>query len=165
MAIPAIPSNFYVQAANQQVYLLWTLVPGATSYSIQRSTDGINYSNLATASVASYLDTTVSVGTQYWYQIASSNTSGTSLYTTPQYIIPSPTAELSLQALRLASQQRADRVNSNFVTLPEWNTFINQAMYELYDLLITAYEDYFLADPIQFTTNGSTSSYPLPDGT
>ena len=75
---------------------------------------------------------------------------------------------MSLGQLRLMSQQRADRVGSNFVTLPEWNTFINQAMFELYDLLITADEEYYVATPAMFiaqgTNNSETFLYPLPDG-
>ncbi len=72
---------------------------------------------------------------------------------------------MSLGAIRLAAQQRADRVNSNFVTKSEWNNYINQAMYELYDILITNYEDYFIATPVQFTVNGNDFLYPIPDGT
>ena len=71
---------------------------------------------------------------------------------------------MSLGELRLRAQQRADRVSSNFVTLPEWNFFINQAMYELYDILIDCYEDYFEAPEIIFYSNGSDYFYPLPDG-
>jgi uncharacterized protein YqcC (DUF446 family) len=37
-------------------------------------------------------------------------------------------------------------------------------MYELYDLLITAYEDYFMAPKIHFVSPGNQSSFPLPDG-
>jgi len=89
---------------------------------------------------------------------------GTSSYTNPQSATPTPTAEMTLGQLRLASMQRADRVNSNFVTIPEWNNYINQAMFELYDLLITIYEDYYIAPPIQFVADGTTFLYPLPNG-
>lgn len=89
---------------------------------------------------------------------------GTSNYTHPQAVIPTNWSEMSLAQIRLMSRQRADRVNSNFVTDPEWNSYINLAMYELYDLLIDEYEDYNMATPIQFTTDGSTFLYPLPDG-
>lgn len=67
--------------------------------------------------------------------------------------------------MRTKAQQRADRLNSNFVTTPEWNEYLNQAMYELYDLLIDQYEDYYKA-PISplFQVNGSSYVYPLPDG-
>lgn len=164
MAIAGTPQSFYVQQGNLTVYLLWSPVAGATSYQIQRSTDGTTYTNLASPSVSNYLDTTVTPGSQYFYQVASINGSGTSTYTPPQSIIPAPTSELSLQELRTRSQQRADRINSNFVTLPEWNFFINQAMTELYDLLIDVYEDYFIAPEITFVASGSEFSFPLPNG-
>lgn len=164
MAVPGIPTNFYVQQGNGQVFLLWDITPTATSYQIQRSTDGVNFSNLATSLLNNYLDTTASLGTQYYYQVAGINLSGTGSYTASQNIIPTPTSEMSLAGLRLASQQKADRVNSNFVTLPEWNFFIDLALYELYDLLIAVSEDYFMAPAISFVTNGSQNLYPLPDG-
>jgi hypothetical protein len=71
---------------------------------------------------------------------------------------------MSLGELRLRARQRADRVNSQFVTDTEWNYYINQSYFELYDLLIDVYEDYYLTAPYGFTTNGSGSVYPLPDG-
>lgn len=164
MAIPSTPTNLYVQQGNRQVYLSWDLSTGSTSYSVQRSTDNVTFVTISSTVVTNYLDTAVSVGVQYFYQVASTNGSGTSSYTTSQSIIPTPTAEMSLGQIRLAAQQRADRVNSNFVTLPEWNSYINQAMYELYDLLITVYEDYFVATPYQFTSDGTTFQYAIPDG-
>lgn len=169
MAIPGIPVNFNVQTANRIVLVSWNISVGATSYIIQRSLDNVTFSTLVTISgsplATSYQDTTVSSGTQYWYKVASSNGSGTSSYTNSQSVTPSPTGEKTLSQIRLEAQQRADRVNSQFVTMPEWNKYINQAMFELYDLLVTVYEDYYVATPIQFTTDGSTYLYPLPSGT
>lgn len=168
MAIPAAPNGFIVQQANQQVLVSWDLSTGATDYLIQRSLDNVTFTALATVTgsplATSYLDTAVTLGTQYWYKVAASNVDGTSNYTNSQAAIPTPTAEMSLQQLRLSAQQRADRVNSNFVSIPEWNQYINQSMYELYDLLITVYEDYFVATPAQFVTDGTTFLYPLPNG-
>ena len=163
MALPSIPSNFFVQQGNSQVYLSWDLVPGATSYSVQRSTDGVTFATIATPSVPNLFDTTVTVNTSYYYQVASVNGTGTSPYTNPQTIVPVKPGELSLGELRQRAQERADMVNNQFVTLPEWNFFINQAYYELYDLLITSYEDYFVAPRLSFQTTGA-QSYDLPDG-
>ena len=165
MAFPGIPQNFYLQQGNQQVYLSWDISTGATSYSVQRSIDGVNYTIISTPAINNYLDTSVVLGTQYYYQIAATSAGGTSPYTPAQSVVPAPTAEMSLGQLRLMAQERADRVNSNFVTLPEWNLFINQAMYELYDLLVTVYDDYFKAPSASFTTNGNQQLFPLPDGT
>jgi len=113
-----------------------------------------------------YLDTAVSLNQKYWYKVASSLDGGTtySSYTLPLSEIPVPTAEMALAQIRYQAQQRADRVNSQFVTKHEWNAYINKAMFELYDLLITVYEDLYVAEPIQFVTTGSQYQYPLPDG-
>lgn len=165
MAIPSTPTNFYVQQGNGQVLVSWDISAGATSYSVQRSTDGVTFSVLASPTAVEYLDTSVTLGTQYWYQVAATNGSGTSSYTSNQSIVPTPTGEMSLGAIRLAAQQRADRVNSDFVTLPEWNSYINQSYMELYDLLVTVYEDYYVAAPVQFQSDGTNYLYALPNGT
>lgn len=168
MAIPAAPQNVELQTNNAQNLVSWTASAGATSYSIQRSLDGVNYTSLSTSTLPKYLDTTVSTAIEYWYQVASVNSDGTSTYSLPSdaplSLIPAPIAEMSLATLRLTSQQKADRVNSNFVTMQEWNQYISLAMYELYDLLITVYEDYYIAPIAQFNTDGSTYLYSLPNG-
>ena len=163
MAIPAIPQGFYLTQGNGQVFLSWSITTGATSYYVFRSTDGVNFSSVSSSSAISYLDTSVSVGTQYYYKVASINASGSSSFTSAQAVIPALQGQMSLGEVRLRAQQRADMVNSNFITTPEWNYYINQSYYELYDLLITAYEDYYVAPALQFTTDGS-SQYDLPTG-
>lgn len=162
MAIPSQPSNVTVQQANSQVYLMWDLVAGSTSYSINRSTDGVTYSVVGTPSVNNFLDTTVVVNTLYYYQVASTNGSGTSGYTSAQQIIPTLNAKMSLAQMRLSSLQRADRVGTDFVTVPEVNSYISQSLFELYDLLITLYEDYYVQTPYVFLTDGSSQQYTLP---
>lgn len=164
-----MPSNVFLQTQNLQNLVSWDIAAGATSYSIQRSTDGVNFSTLDTSSVNNYLDIAIVSGTLYYYQVASVNSSGISSYATPGNgnavaLAPAPNAEMSLLSLRFACQQKADKVNSNFVTTPEWNTFIDLALYELYDLLITTYEDYNVATPIQWLSDGTTFLYPLPNG-
>lgn len=163
MALPAIPQNFFVQQGNAQVFLSWALVSGASSYSVKRSTDGVTFTEIATPLVPQYLDSSALINTQYFYQVASVSSGGTSPYTQPQAIVATLPGKLCLGELRLRSQQRADRVNSNFVTLPEWNFFINQGYYELYDMLITVYEDYYIAPRLVFQTTGA-QSYDLPNG-
>ena len=162
MATPVGITTLYVQQANGTVLLTWNAVPSATSYSVQRSTDNATWTTIASPTGLSYSDTTGTVGTLYYYQVAAVNSSGTSPYTQSQSVVPVNAGDMSLGQLRLAAQQRADRVNSNFVTLPEWNSYIGQSYYELYDLLITLYEDFFVKAPYTFATDGTTSQYTLP---
>lgn len=73
--------------------------------------------------------------------------------------------QVSLGALRLQSQQRADLENSSYITTSEWNQYISQSAKDLTDLLVAAYgNDYQFATPYQFTTTNA-QSYALPDGT
>lgn len=164
MATPVTPTTFAVQQGNQQVYVSWDLNVLALSYVVQRSSDGLTYATIASPTTPNYLDTTVTIGQLYYYQVAAVNGSGTSPYTAPLSIVATPTSEMTLFQLRLAAQQRADRVNSQFVSNTEWNEYINQSMFELYDILVDSYEDYFLAPPVQFPIIGNTPTYPLPNG-
>lgn len=169
MAIPAIPTNFTVQTANQQVLIQWALTVGATSYDVVRSEDNVTFTALSTVSgsplATSYLDTSAVLSTQYWYKVRATNSSGSSSYAVSQSGIPVPTGEMSLAEIRNKAKERADRVDSQFVTDPEWRGYINQAMFELYDLITTVYEDYSLAVPIGLTCDGTTYQFPLPNGT
>jgi len=164
MASPAIPSNLVAQQGNLKVYLSWDASLGATGYQINRSTDNINFTSIAAGYTPnSYIDSTALVGVKYYYTVEAEG-SPNSPPCSSQIAIPAPNGELSLAELRLRAQQRADMVNSQYVTNAEWNFFINQSMYELYDILITAYQDYFEAPEVSFTTTGSQYTYPLPDG-
>ena len=53
------PNPVYVQQANGQVLVSWGSSAGATSYSVQRSTDGTTFSNVASPTTLQFLDTTV----------------------------------------------------------------------------------------------------------
>jgi hypothetical protein len=160
---PSIPQNLIAQQGNGQIYLSWDQVAGATGYPLQRSTDNVNFSTIATLTAAEYLDPSVIVGTTYYYRVASTNGIQSS-FSNSVSAVPALTGEMSLGQVRLLAQQRADRVNSNFVTKEEWNSYINQSYTELYDLLVTLYEDYYVAPPLTFQTDGSTSQYTLPNG-
>lgn len=163
--VPYQPQGLTAEQADGNILLNWRASLTATSYRIQRSTDNVNFSTLATVGqTTQYQDSLPGVGYQYYYQVAAINSSGTSPYSSVATAIAAPPSEMSLYELRLRSQQTADRVGSEFVTVTEWNAFLRLSMYELYDLLIGSYEDYFATQLIYITTNGSQQYYPLPDG-
>jgi hypothetical protein len=164
MSSAAVPVNVVAQQGNGQVLLTWNTVVGATSYQIQRSTDNITFTNLASVTTPQYLDLAVTVGTQYFYQIASNNGTLSAYSSPPVSAVPTESGQMTLGQLRLLAQQKADRVNSNFVLPAEWNVYINQSYFELYDLLVQKYgNEYFVAPETRFTLTG-TNTYALPNG-
>ena len=174
MPIPAIgnvvtPTNFLAVSAQGQVALSWNASPLVNLYYVNRSTDNISFTNIASTVGLSYSDVSAVVGTIYYYQIQASNGTNSSL----------PTQSLSAQALnpgqttvgnmRLECQQRTDRVNGDNITTQEWNSMINQSYKELYDIMIQKFgDDYFIALPFSYTTTGQVDpvtqaqTFPLP---
>lgn len=70
---------------------------------------------------------------------------------------------ITLLELRTQARQRADQENSNFVTDAELNSYINNSIAELHDILIQAYDsDYYLSET-NFTTVNGQAAYDLPD--
>lgn len=165
MAVPYQPQNLTAEQADGNILLTWTGSLGATGYTVQRSTDGVNFTTVATTSlITQYEDSLPGIGIMYYYQVAATNGSGSSTYSSIVQMVAAPPSEMSLYELRLRSQQTADRVGSQFVITSEWNAFLRLAMYELYDLLITVYEDLFASSYVFINTNGTTQNYPIPDG-
>lgn len=165
MTIPYQPQNLVIEQADGNILLSWSGSLGATGYIVQRSTDGVNFTTLATLGlVVQYVDEFPGAGIMYYYQVAAFNGSGTSTYSSVAQMVAAPPSEMSLYELRLRSQQTADRVHSQFVVTTEWNSFLRLGMYELYDLLIMSYEDLFASKSVLITTNGTLQNYPLPNG-
>lgn len=169
--ISAIPQGIYISTGNGQVCLNWNIVAGATSYIINRSTDGTTYSLLASPITNFYVDATAVIGTQYYYQIASSSSAGTSGFNSrgtnslSLVITPCAPGQINLGYLRYQSRLRADQLKSQFVTNDEVNIMINQSCMELFDVLVAKFgEDYFLAPPL-IITSSSLQAYALPNGT
>jgi hypothetical protein len=163
--VPYQVQNVNAEQADANILITWQGSLGATGYIVQRSTDGINFTPLATLGlVTQYLDSLPGIGIMYYYNVVATNSSGNVVASSYAQMVAAPPSEMSLYELRLRSKEAADRVESSFVTTPEWNSFIRLAMYELYDILMTSYEDYFAQEYVTIQTNGTTMNYPLPDG-
>lgn len=161
----AAPTSLTAEQADGNILLSWPVVAGATGYQVQRSTapDGTGFTNLATVgNRVQYVDVRPAIGSMYYYQVSA--LPGSNPYSPIAQMAPAPPSEMSLFELRLRAQETADRVGSNFVITPEWNSFLRLSMYELYDLLLTCYEDLFASSFVYIQTNGTTQNYPLPDG-
>lgn len=164
MALPSQLTNVELRQGNGKVLISWDFAPGTTSYNVSRSTDQITYTQLTPATnTPSWTDSTVTVGVEYFYKVAGVNASGTGLFSIAQNIVPTYSGEMTLGQLRLLSKQKADRVNSQFVTDVEWDVYINQSYFELYDLLVQKYGNDYFVDKVEFNIDGSTQ-YALPNG-
>lgn len=167
MAAPAVPTNFNVQTGQATNFLSWDIMATATTYLVQRSLDGVTFVVLATITGTPlnnfYLDDIVDAGTKYYYQVASQNGSGTSAYTAAQSIVPAEVGQVSLQWIRLMALLRADMYNTQFISLPEANSYISNSYKALYDLLSQKFGDeYFSSSTYTWTTQQNLQLYPLP---
>jgi len=95
-AVPEDPTDIDAELSGIYVNVTWTLNGGETSVTLERGTDGISYAELAVlaAGTTSYLDSTVSPATEYWYQVKASNAIGDSNYSTMLAGITTPGGDL-----------------------------------------------------------------------
>ena len=72
---PAAPTGLTATAVSQtQINLSWTAVPGATSYTILRSTtSGGPYTSVGTSTTTSFSNTGLTCNTTYYYVVTASN--------------------------------------------------------------------------------------------
>lgn len=68
----------------------------------------------------------------------------------------------TLSSLRTRVRERADMKNSNFVEDSELNQYINSSYQELYDILVTSFEDYYTLPPVSFSIASGSNYYTLP---
>lgn len=70
---------------------------------------------------------------------------------------------VTLAQLRTRASERADMVDSQFISPTEQLSYINASYAELYDLLVASFEDYYTLSPLAFTIS-SGNTYALPTG-
>lgn len=175
MPIPNVPTQFLVSPGNGQVYLSWAPQIGATSastgvpaastgkYDVLRSLDGLTFDLLTSINQSQYFDTP-STGMLLYYSVRANGNNGQSAACQSIVTTVVNPGQTTLGAVRLAAQQKADMVNSDFISKQEWNDYINKSYCELYDLLIQTYADeYYVANPYTITIDGRMPAlYNLP---
>lgn len=67
---------------------------------------------------------------------------------------------MTLTELILAARQRADMVNSTFIPDSEWTSYINASYAELYDILVSRFEDYYSKTTTFTITSGNSQALP-----
>jgi fibronectin type 3 domain-containing protein len=77
--IPPVPTGLAATVRNAQVSLTWNASAGATGYNVKRSmTSGGRYTVISSPMVTSFVDTTVTNGTKYFYVVSAVNSAGES---------------------------------------------------------------------------------------
>src|SRR5207302_1280635 len=83
VSLPAAPSNLTASAVStSEIDLAWTNNAGSASgFVVNRSTDGVNFSQLAVlGNVTSFKDTGLSAGSKCYYEVAATNAAGSSAF-------------------------------------------------------------------------------------
>lgn len=169
MSVPAIgpvltPPNFQVVSAQGSILLSWSQVPLGTIYYINRSTDNVTFTNIATTASLSYVSTTGDLDTIYYFQVQAGNGTNSSLPTPSLSGLMLKPGQTTVANLILESRQRCNKENSQFYTDQELVSMVSQSYKELYDVVVTAYgDDYYLATPFSYTTIQNQQMYPLPN--
>jgi hypothetical protein len=81
--LPAAPSNLTATASKKSVTVNWVdNSNNETGFKVERSTDGVNFSQITTtgANVTSYKNVGLTTGTTYYYRVRATNAAGDSAY-------------------------------------------------------------------------------------
>ena len=94
--VPSTPSGLTAAAGNTRTALSWSAALGAAAYTIQRSTDGVNFTAIGTAIGTSYVDTGLTNGTTYTYKISATNVMGSSTDSGALSVAPTSQTAISI---------------------------------------------------------------------
>jgi hypothetical protein len=87
-APPSTPTGLHSYAGDTTASLGWSAAPGAESFLVSRSTDGVNFTAIGTAAGTSYVDSGLTNGSTYHYKVKSSNTLGESADSSAVSVLP-----------------------------------------------------------------------------
>ncbi|MBP2632061.1 MAG: hypothetical protein H6Q70_2689 [Firmicutes bacterium] len=108
------PTNLAAVAGNSQVTLSWTAVDGATGYNVKRSiTAGGPYTTIASnVSGTTYVDTSVTNGTTYYYVVTAVNADGESKNSNEASATPVASVNVLLRVTMIDSSEREYRLSA-----------------------------------------------------
>lgn len=71
-------------------------------------------------------------------------------------------SSITLSDLKTRARDQADMTDSDFISDTELLFYINSSYTELYDILVSSFEDYYVAPPTSFTISAGQTNYTLP---
>ena len=99
---PDAPTSVQTTLSSSAVAVSWTASTDATSYDVQRKTTASGtFASIGTSTTASYSDTSVASGRNYWYRIFAKNTNGTSVGSSVVKVTFNPAANLSASNIEI----------------------------------------------------------------
>ncbi|WP_224753568.1 lytic polysaccharide monooxygenase [Paenibacillus terricola] len=130
MEIPAAPTGLTATAGNAQVTLAWTASSGATSYTVKRATvSGGPYTDVATVTTTSYVNTGLTNGTTYYYVVSASNSMGSSANSAQANASPtggtSTTSSLIVQYRTADTNATDNQIKASFIIKNTGSTSVN----------------------------------------
>ena len=157
---PAAPTGLTATAGIGQVSLAWQSVPGATSYNVKRATvSGGPYTLVSTpgaVTAASYIDTTVTNGTKYYYVISAVGPGGESLPSSEASATPVAPGTTTLR-INVGGGTYTDTLGNSWLADVD---FTGGATYAYPGLTVTGTSDPSLYRDLRYSTG--TFSYTLP---
>jgi hypothetical protein len=104
--VPSAPTGLSATASGStEINLAWTASTGAASYTIERSTDGTDFTAIGTAgsTATTYSDTSLSPGTDYTYEVVATNSSESSAASASAAAFTQPSSLSALTATAASS--------------------------------------------------------------
>jgi fibronectin type 3 domain-containing protein len=134
-AVPSAPSNLTATSGDSQVSLSWATTATANSYTIERSTNsGGPYAPIATLAANTYLDSTVSNGSTYYYVVRAANMIGSGAVSSQVSTFPCPSSAPSVPGSVEISSGGGDfdPFYGGAIAIVSWAPVVNAAGYNVY---------------------------------
>src|SRR5205085_8531123 len=82
LVVPDVPGNVKARGVSgTQIAVTWTDTShNATSFSVERSPDGVNYTVVGTTPKTTFIDSGLNSGHTYYYKVAAANAKGQSAF-------------------------------------------------------------------------------------
>lgn len=107
---PAVPSNVSIgEVTSNSAQVSWSdNSDNEQGFKVERSSNGVNFSQVATVGTGttSYLDTSLSNNTRYWYRVAAYNESGSTISppSAPKYTLAAAPSNVSVSSGEVGGQ-------------------------------------------------------------
>jgi autotransporter-associated beta strand protein len=126
-APPSTPTGLHPYAGNTTASLGWNAAPGAESYLVSRSTDGVNFAVIGAATGTGYVDTGLTNGATYHYKVRAANTIGESPDSPAVSVQPGGVNAISINFQGGSAQNgtpaaMASTESAGHVSAGHWNT-------------------------------------------